>query len=380
MTRRMWVALLGVVLAFGLVVAFAPVPGGRCRPWPRCNEASGPLPRPSPSTKPTTTPGPELEPLVAGLAGRDRRDPAAVVDSWNPRASWAELQPHGEGTAIVHPNAIDVALQEAAATGEQIRLRLDTGYRSPAWLKASVGTVSVCDPPGGGSPMSIGCFTVPRWWRGGWRSAHDTFLRELAADYDGQVALFHACSVATIFCEPFLRQVDGSSSHAQRNRTRLEAAGFSTAGDRASWYAAIDSWGRHFTSSRVAIGLNPGQGFDPETGAWTVGKVAYTRQIADHFVTVLGPRAVLQNNSLNEHHASGGNYRRLYSYMASLRDAGTPIAFQTSVAAYISDLRAVMELAIGYGAHLVELPAGWRNSGVAPAQWRAYRSRLLAQA
>lgn len=377
MAARAWARALGAVMILVNSAVCTPTSPGRCTPPSHCDETPRSVPDRSRSPSPQAS---EPQPLVAGLASRDRRDPASFIDSWNPRASWAELQPNGEGTPIVHPNAIDVSLAEARTAGQRVRIRLDTGYRSPAWLKAMVGTVSICDPPGGGSPTSLGCFDVPRWWTDGWRSAHDAFIRVLAAEYDGDVALFHACTVATLHCEPFLKQVGGHSAQARDNRRHLEAKGFSTAGDRASWYAAIDSWGRNLASSRVAISLNPGQGFSPATNTWRVNDLSYTRDITDRFVAVLGARAVVQNNGLNEHRASGGHYARLYAYMRTLRRAGTPIAFQTSVGRYIPDLASVVQLAISYGAHLVELPERWEDSDISAEEWLTYRGRLLAQA
>jgi hypothetical protein len=327
---------------------------------------------PSPSASPSLA---EIAPLIEGLAGRNTPVPEPFVGSWNPAASWADLQPNGPATELVHPNPIDDAIAASASNGKEIRVRLETGYRSPTWLKAAVGTVTICDPPGGGSAASIGCFDVPRWWTRAWRSYHDDLIRRVGAEYDGRVALFHACSVATVYCEPFLRQAAGTSVQAETTRTNLAGAGYSATGDRASWAAAIRSWAIHLSVSRVAIAINPGQLYHPATGRWKLASMTYTRRVTDLFVRALGARAVVQNNSLNAQRYAG-DYADLYAYLRDLWLAGTPVALQLSSAVYIDDLRAVMETAVQLGAHLVELPGGWMSYGITTAEWWTYRTRL----
>ncbi len=84
-------------------------------------------------------------------------------------------------------------------------------------------------------------------------------------------------------------------------------------------------------------------------------------EIAEAFIAKLGKRAILQNCSLNvERLTTPESYRLMYLYMQQKRAGGVPIAFQTSTLSIIGDLPTTLETAIGWGAHLVELPKGYQ--------------------
>ncbi len=67
------------------------------------------------------------------------------------------------------------------------------------------------------------------------------------------------------------------------------------------------------------------------------------------------------------------SYRLMYLYMQAKRRQAIPIAFQTSVLSIIGDLKTTLETAIGWGAHLVELPKGYQ---LTDAEVATFDSRL----
>ena len=303
--------------------------------------------------------------LVKGLAGRDDLDPR--LGSWNPRARWANLQPEPFGP-IVRPNAIDQARTDALSNGKRFRVRLDAGRFAPPWVLA-MGSVVVVDPEGGGPSGSMGEFSVPTWWTSQYLAAYDDFLRKLGAAYDGDVSAITLSAPMTIYAEPFLRQAAHPST-----RTNLKAAGYSRSNDRTAFWSAIDTHARYFKSTRTVLTLNPAQTYDPGTDTWNQRDNAHMEEISERFIAKLGKRAILQNCSLNvERVTTPESYRLMYAYMQAKRRQGIPIAFQTSVLSIIGDLKTTLETAIGWGAHLVELPKGYQ---LTDAEVAGFDSRL----
>lgn len=304
--------------------------------------APSPSPSPSPSlsldASRTTT---SLMPLVKGLSTRwsySRELPAYIQ-----RVSWAELQPSPYGP-IVHPNPID----QAIARGVPFRVRLLAGSYAPPWV-LDLGSVTITDTFGANQT-----YVVPRWWTSRYAEAYADLIAKLAAEYDGRIPAITMSGPMTVSAEPFLHQLSSAAT-----REAVLAAGWSTAAERAAFERMIDAH-TAFRSTRTFMAINPGQTYDPATGKWNLGDLAYTRALTDHFVATLGRRAIVQNNSLNVTRATeNATYVAMYEYMKKLRASGVPIAFQTAQTSLVEDLAWVLDYAVAAGAHLVELPARW---------------------
>jgi hypothetical protein len=303
-----------------------------------------PSPSPSGSTSTTSRTSSTLMPLVKGLSTRwsYSRDLGAYIQ----RVSWAELQPTPFGP-IVHPNPID----QAIARGVPFRVRLLAGWYAPDWVKA-LGTVTITDTFLGANDT----YVVPRWWTQAYADAYVDLIAKLAAEYDGKVPAFSMSGPMTIAAEPFLHQLTSADT-----RAAVLVAGWSTAKERRAFERMIDAH-TAFSKTRTFMAINPGQTYDPVTGRWNLGDLSYMRALTDHFVQVLGPRAIVQNNSLNVTRATKNEkYMAMYEYMKQLRASGVPIAFQTAQTALVEDLPWVLDYAVAAGAHLVELPAKWQE-------------------
>lgn len=308
---------------------------------------------PTASPSPSATPSPDasrtvtsvpLAPLVKGLSTRwsYSRDLPAYIQ----RVAWADLQPSAYGP-IVHPNPID----QAIARGVPFRVRLLAGVYAPGWVFERAGSVEILETFLGANQAHV----VPRWWTRAYQAAYADLIAKLAAEYDGRIPAISMSGPMTIAAEPFLHQFTASAT-----RQAALAAGWSTAAERSAFEAMIDAH-TAFRSTRTFMAINPGQTYDPTTGKWNLADLAYMRGLTDRFVSVLGPRAIVQNNSLNVTRATERPaYVAMYDYMQRLRAAGVPIAFQTAQTALVEDLPWVLDYAVRAGAHLVELPADWQ--------------------
>lgn len=314
-------------------------------------EASSTSPTPSPS--PSESPSPDasrtgtsisLAPLVKGLSTRwsySRELPAYIQ-----RVAWSDLQPSAYGP-IVHPNPID----QAIARGVPFRVRLLAGGYAPSWVFVRAGSVEILDTFLGANQT----YVVPRWWTRAYADAYADLIAKLAVDYDGLIPAISMSGPMTIAAEPFLHQFTASAT-----RQAALAAGWSTAAERSAFERMIDAHAA-FRSTRTFMAINPGQTYDGGTGKWNLADLAYMRSLTDRFVSVLGPRAIVQNNSLNVTRATEKPaYVAMYDYMGRLHAAGVPIAFQTAQTALVEDLPWVLDYAVQAGAHLVELPADWQ--------------------
>jgi hypothetical protein len=319
-----------------------------------------PTPPPSTTPPPTPPPSPSIAPLVKGLSTRGGF--SADVDAAIVRAFWSDLQPSAYGP-IAHPNVIDSAI----AHGTPFRVRIMAGRYAPQWVK-DLGSVTITDPFLGSNES----YVVPTWWTARYVSVYTDLITKLAAGYDGRVPAFTMSGAATVCQEPFLHQLSSSAT-----RSAVLAAGWSTAAERDAFKQMIDAH-TALKVSRTFMAINPGQTYDPATGAWHLADVGYMKEITNYFVSTLGRRAIVQNNSLNVTRATQqAGYVAMYDYMKQLHSTGVPIAFQTAQTSLVEDLPWVLDYAADAGAHLVELPADWATLDTA-SHLDAVNTRLRA--
>jgi hypothetical protein len=279
-------------------------------------------------------------------------------------ANWADLQPDASGP-IAADNVIDQAIAQARQGGPNgpfaLKVRIFGGIHAPNWAKQLGGPpVAVRDPLSGQGG------TVGRFWTDAYQRAYAQFQQELAARYDGvpEVREVTAAQCTTVYSEPFIRDVqDASSVHD------FLAAGFSVGADEAcqrSQIDAHDAW-RH---TRTSVAFNPYQHINPD-GSSSVDE-AFTETMMRYCRSRLGPRCVLENNSVRWPQRSTA----MYDYMRSL---GPPIAFQTAVIRRVGDLAKTLQFCITLRAEAVELPDG-AEQAVGAGQLAQANTALAANA
>jgi hypothetical protein len=298
------------------------------------------------SASPTSSPV-HLKPALAGLLNRDGPPPAgyaAVMGGFVVNVYWRDLQA-SQGAPIAPDNAIDQAistLRQVDPSGRMgLKVRLYAGIYAPDWAKALGGApIPIVDPVTGESG------TVGRFWTDAFGSAYTDLQSMLAAKYDSvpEVREITISRCTTAYAEPFIR--DASSPTTVNG---LLAAGFTEADDQRCLREEIVSH-QVWTQTRSDLAFNPYQIIDG-TGR---SDEAFTESIMYVCRSSLGPRCVLENNSLRV----PVQYPQMYDHIQSL---GPPIGFQTAVLAKVGDLGATLETAISLGAGSVELPAGFRE-------------------
>lgn len=288
--------------------------------------------------------------------------PPSFVGGMSLSVAWADLQPTPD-SAIVHPNAIDAAIDAVRRTTSTdgcapgIKLRVLAGVRSPQWAKTLDG------PP---LQMTLAqdqlSGAVPRFWTARFGLAYASLQRKLAAAYDNvsEIREVAMTRCTTFYGEPLLRQAATSS-----NAVALSSAGLTDALDRkclAEQTAAHKRWAR--TSSSLA--LNPYLG--PASPAGSAGTLDVTLEAAHVCRQELLRRCILANNSLRWPIPPGA-YTALYDEMARM---GGPLEFQTASPSRVGDLVAAVRWAIHAGAASVETePASATRSGDALRQLSA---------
>jgi hypothetical protein len=307
-----------------------------------------------------------LKPVLHGLVDRDGPPSAGfagvAVRGFVVKAFWSDLQP-AEGGDIAPNNVIDQALAQVAALnahtpGIGIKVRLYGGVYAPAWAKALGGApVQVTNPQSGQSA------TIGRFWTSAYGAAYDDLERKLAARYDGVADLreivISRCT--TFFAEPFIRDKGDKQTVAN-----LFDAGYSTAADHVCHQEQIQAH-QVWQHTRSDLELNPYQDIERK-GAASVDE-AFTESMMQYCRAVLGPRCVLENNSL----AEPLKYPQMYGAM---RQLGAPIAFQTATANKVGNLSGALDFAVAEGANSVELPTSYTDQP--PQQYADANNRLAA--
>jgi hypothetical protein len=164
---------------------------------------------------------------------------------------------------------------------------------SPRWAKRLGGRpVHLRDPHDHQSG------TVPRFWTAAFGTAYADLHRRLAARYDADpvVAEVVVSRCTTFYAEPFIRQTSD-----RKSRRALLRAGYTEAADKRCHRQEIDThqvWSR----TRSGLALNPAQ-FLTRKGRRTVDD-SFTIAMMRYCERKLGPRCVLENNSIRSPIAS----------------------------------------------------------------------------
>ena len=179
--------------------------------------------------------------------------------------------------------------------------------------------------------------------------AYELLQAQLAARYDDEpiVRAITVSGAMTVHAEPFIRGMASSLT-----RQNLLAAGYTPAADKRAIRASIDAqavWQR----TRQVLALNPWQYIKPDGRPGQ--DVTFANAMMDHFRSVFGSRAILQNNSIRSSWITGSmgaNYAKMIAHMVSL---GGPIAFQTAREDRVGDVPTVLQWCVDKGAFAVEL-------------------------
>jgi hypothetical protein len=328
----------------------------------------------STSTLPATA---GLKPAITGLIDPFGYPPAQLVSSrtisaFVVLAYWKDLQPQ-PGGPLVHPNAIDQAIEQAraAGTGLAVKIRFFAGIHSPAWvLNLDGGPVQVS-----GAGVSS---AVPRFWTSSFQQAYADIQTKLAAAYDAvpEVREVTISSCMTIFAEPFIRQAESSAT-----RQALLDAGYTDSANRACLQNSIDTHHRVWKHTRSSLAFNPYQEINAD-GSMRIDE-AVTDSFMDYCRRQLGSACVLENNSVRAPITRlGPAYAGMYAHM---RQLGSPITLQTATPSRIGCLvtaecptgvEGVLDWATSEGATALELPSDLARYAVTFLQ--PYDNRLSA--
>jgi hypothetical protein len=239
---------------------------------------------------------------------------------------------------------IDQDLAIAKDRGMAVKLRVEAGIHAPAWLKAETGPEITV-----GDPSSNIQGTVGRYWTPTYGQAYDHLQAMLAARYDSapQLRQVEITRCSTVFAETFIRNVRNQTETQQ-----LLAAGLTQTIDEQCIRDEIQAH-QVWKLTRSGLAVNPYQAVQP--GGHTRPDEAVTYQMMLYCRQVLGPRCVLENNSLRSPPLSG--YATMYQQMSQL---GGPIGFQTAALKRAGNMSATLNLAAQLGAGSVELPTGYQ--------------------
>jgi hypothetical protein len=304
--------------------------------------------RAAPTTLPySLTAAAGVKPVNLGLMMRGPNPPsralASVVDGYIIEGHWDNLQPTAGGplvTTVIDKAVNAVRAWNAANPTNQrgLRLRIEAGIHSPAWVKALAGgPVNVKSPS-----KSTG--TVARWWTQPVEDAYTAFMAKLAAYTDPIPEVREVTVGATMefFGEIFIR-------FPSQNTAALAAAGFTQAAD----IAAIESSFRAylpFQHTTTQIDVNA---YQQLSGG---GSITVTQQLMNYALSIGLAHVQFANASLS----TGGN-TGLYALMQAYGPKGShqaSLTFQSMPR--VSSVTAVITRALGYGASSLELP---QNAG-----------------
>ena len=359
--RRTFAIAVAAAAAFALLVAaVVGIPrlvgdSSRAAPTTTATSAEVPAAPGAPRQPPTTAPPPEgLKEPIVGLLDRQGEPKAGYeLSGWVVKSSWADLQP-AAGGPIAEQNVIDGAIVRARELGMVLKLRVYAGDQAPEWAKQLGGPpLTLVDPADGGTS------TIGRFWTEPFGRAYADFQALLAARYDGvaeiRETVISRCT--TVFAEPFIRQTG-----AGENLTTFGAAGLNDKTDQRCFEEQVDAhdvWKR----TRSDLAVSPYQSVQAKAAARDEGRaqrggdLAIPEQVMRYCRERLGPRCVLENNSLRIEPRA--QYEQLYEVMRGL---GRPLAFQTATGDKVGDLAATISRAADLGAASVELPISYRKA------------------
>lgn len=300
-------------------------------------------------------PGLAQRPPLRGVTDRSTVPPdSPIVSGGTIEVQWATVEPTAGGPLDVA--AIHTLLDAADAAGTPVRLRVVGARVTPSWVLQKVGSVQWRDTHLG----KVITYTIPRWWLSSYQDLFEAFQSRLAVElaWHPSVSEVTVSECSTVYGEPFMRQ------SGIPNATTIKSTNYTYLDDLRCLYRSIDATAAIWPAQRVALPVNPFQGFTPPSGD---RKLLDTFAVMDYCRGLLGERCVLGNHSLRGTTdatmtcpdgsvvpASGqqGGYDELY---CRLRAAGAPTYYQTARSSTIGSWTATLDRALVYGAGNVEL-------------------------
>lgn len=353
--RLLTAAAVLVLIGAGIVAALLLRPSGcrtaGCRPAARPS-TGGPVASISPGSTPPPT---ALKAPLQGLLDRDSAPPPefqGVVRGWVVQALWSDLQPTAGGP-IAPDNAIDRAIAEVRrlnAAGSRaplaLKLRVYAGPEAPQWAKELGGApVAITNPQGNQAAQGA---LVGRFWTPEYGRAYADLQAKLAAKYDSvpeiRENVISRCTL--VYAESFVR-LRGDRPSIEH----LLAAGFTKNADRTCLQESVQAHSV-WTHTRSDLQFTPYQ--DIEARGPKAVDEAFTDELMGYCRDTLGPRCVLENNSLR----FPPNYPELNARFKTL---GPPLSYQTATTSRVGDLLQALDYGIAQGAGSIELPASYRQ-------------------
>lgn len=313
----------------------------------------------------------QLKPQAAGFAFRDfelvdtvntNLDLLKVINTIVVKVYWQDIQ-STDGAEIVHPNAIDNALDYARRMNAanpglnlSLKIRLYCGIASPQWLKQKAGTFTLQ-----GMRQSADCI---RFWEPAAINAYTDVQKKLAAVYDTVPEILDVVNsgTGTSTAEGMIRNAGKSGAHKQ-NAISYMQAGYSIEKDIDAIKKSIDAM-KAWKHTRVSMAFssfatidNNGVGDDVNTSL----------SLLDYFVNIMGAQAVAGNNGLRdnasgtnaEKWAEGGANDKIYDRIAEYnKTKNIGVYFQTATLARIGNIDKAMQQGLARGAGMIELPSG----------------------
>lgn len=332
--------------------------------------------------------------LVTGCAARSIEQAKGEFREWIDGVAmsdwtWADLEPTPGSldrfSLAQLVSALDWCNDHKGTSGKplKVRLRINAGYLSPAWVKEATGGAIPWATPNGVEPgwqpvpaMSGWAFLpggVPQWWTNAMADAYAEFQSLLADAIGSHPALAEICMTlpSTQYAEPCIRQ-----GEYQGNAVAAYRSGYNRAVDLKSFTSGYAAHAEYWSPLGIAtnVAFSPYQRLAPVTPDAGAGDTTITLVLMNHMVRLLGRLTVWSNNGFrNPAPATQANaYASMYSAQFE-GAAGSPpvcIAYQTKTLAEMQshrlsypavNLPATVQQAIDVKATGVELPVGSTN-------------------
>lgn len=279
-----------------------------------------------------------------------------VVEDVVVKVYWKNLEPQEDQYVY---SSIDNFVNTAAAKNCNVYIRMFAGPDCPTWLNDRVGTVTIVNEYDGVTN------DVVQWWKPEVRTAYRDLMQTLAARYDGtnrpdnsRILAITMSRCMTTYAEPFIRELSSAET-----RANLRAAGYTGELDKVCQIETVQDHAEIWQRTRSSFAINPYQNLTATD--WNTD-MAFTFDFMDQAHQILGPRLLLQNNSLRPIDLLGGvngNYGKLYDKMHELFMAGATIGFQSAqFVRQDNRWKEALQQATDYGASYVELTDSWNNT------------------
>lgn len=311
------------------------------------------------------------DPVGTGSAWGSLALPANYIKGFVCNVYWSDLQPDGQDQDF-QSDAIDVAIQQAADLGVQLKVRLFFGEQAPDWAKAIAGGPMTLEVP---NVTPVETFTCGKWWDPGFIGAVQSCLTQFFETYNPYVYPFGPLREMTIgeamtrFVEPCIRQ-----TAAENNRQTYEDNGYTLEFDLDAHHQYI---AMHTEFDGVsAMAFNP---FQVGTTHQNVPSISIA--LMEYVRDTLGLYGGLGNNS--DRVATDWPTNNVAQIYSAITSHGVPSYIQTAAPARVGNVYETCLKAISYGCAMVELPSGYTQDGdlgLTPTQFDTVNAGLAANA